>query len=380
MGGSFEGQRGPVRFREPDKWSISDDTQLTLATCESIIEVRKVSPEHIAERFVQWFRARRITGVGASTLKALRDLDAGQHWALAGAKGEMAAGNGAAMRVAPLAFCLDPKDATDRQLIRDVCRITHHNEEAYVGALAVVMAVRSSTANLLETVLSNLPDSRVRDRIAELNSLRDASIADVAAKYGSSGYVVESVPLALYAARLTDRYPFDEILRMVIEAGGDTDTNASITGQILGAWIGASQIPDRLINSLPDIHDIERIASDFVNSAEQATENLFSYGTLQLEEVQRDTFGRKLDSTPDALQGYKLVTVTITDEDFVAKSGSANHRNLQFTGKASDVVEGVVLKVTRKELEQADDYEPEGYGRVRAQLRSGGQAWVFVYK
>jgi hypothetical protein len=117
-----------------------------------------------------------------------------------------------------------------------------------------------------------------------------------------------------------------------------------------------------------------------MNAAEQATEKLFSYGTLQLEEVQLDTFGRKLDSQPDALPGYKLVSVTITDEDFVTKSGSADHRNLQFTGNSSDVVEGVVLNLTSSELEQADAYEPEGYVRVRAQLRSGGNACVFVHK
>lgn len=117
-----------------------------------------------------------------------------------------------------------------------------------------------------------------------------------------------------------------------------------------------------------------------MNSAEQANENLFSYGTLQLEEVQLETFGRKLDSQPDALPDYKLVSITITDEDFVAKSGTADHRNLQFTGKSSDFVEGVVLKVTRNELEQADAYEPEGYLRVRAQLRSGTEAWVFIHQ
>src|ERR1700739_4852639 len=77
MGGPFEGQRGPLRFQAHKDWAISDDTQLTLATCESIIETSKVSPEYIASRFVQWFRARRITGLGSSTLKALRDLDAG---------------------------------------------------------------------------------------------------------------------------------------------------------------------------------------------------------------------------------------------------------------------------------------------------------------
>src|SRR5262245_24326023 len=126
MGGPFEGQPGPLRFRPHKDWAISDDSQLTLATCESIIETGKVSPEHIANRFVQWFRARRITGMGSSTLKALRDLDTGLHWALAGARGEMSAGNGAAMRIAPLAFHLDPKVQQDRQIIRDVCRITHH--------------------------------------------------------------------------------------------------------------------------------------------------------------------------------------------------------------------------------------------------------------
>jgi ADP-ribosylglycohydrolase len=114
MGGPFEGRLGPLRFEEHTAWSISDDSQLTLATCESIIELGKVSPEHIAQQFAHWYRARRITGVGASTLKALRDLDAGVHWALAGAKGEMSAGNGAAMRIAPLAFHLDPAISEER--------------------------------------------------------------------------------------------------------------------------------------------------------------------------------------------------------------------------------------------------------------------------
>src|SRR5688500_12037770 len=78
MGGPLEGQPAPVKFRDHQQWRISDDTQLTLATCESITELHgQVSAEHIAARFVHWFRARRINGMGASTLKALRDLDAG---------------------------------------------------------------------------------------------------------------------------------------------------------------------------------------------------------------------------------------------------------------------------------------------------------------
>ena len=273
MGGPFEGQQGPLKFRTHDDWSISDDTQLTLATCESIIETGRVSPEHIASRFVEWHRARRITGIGSSTLKALRDLDAGAHWALAGAKGEMSAGNGAAMRIAPLAFHLDPAFDQDRQIIRDVCRITHHNEEAYVGALVIVVAIRSlafrqsSPSDLFQAVLEDLPDSRVRDRILALGTLRnERSVAEVGSEFGASGYVVDSVPLALYAAPLIERFPLDEVLRNVIETGGDTDTIASMTGQIAGAWLGRSQISRELIELLPDSAGIERTSEEFAST------------------------------------------------------------------------------------------------------------------
>ena len=107
-------------------------------------------------------------------------------------------------------------------------------------------------------------------------------------------------------------------------------------------------------------------------------ENLFTYGTLQLEEVQLSTFGRKLEGKPDALVGYRLVMIEIQDEDFVVKSGTADHRNLQFTGNASDLVEGIVFKVTMEELKQSDAYEPEGYERVLVQCRSGLSAWIYL--
>ena len=107
-------------------------------------------------------------------------------------------------------------------------------------------------------------------------------------------------------------------------------------------------------------------------------ELLFTYGTLQLEEVQLATFGRKLEGTRDALPGYRLVTIKIHDEDFVAKSGTADHRNLQFTGNASDLVEGIVFAVTMKELEKSDAYEPEGYKRATVQLASGATAWMYL--
>jgi ADP-ribosyl-[dinitrogen reductase] hydrolase len=116
--------------------SLTDDTQLTLATCDAIVQNGDVRPERIATEFTRAFRTGTLSGLGVSTYQALQSLAAGGHWALVGRKGDQAAGGGAAMRIAPLAFCLDLKVYRERQLLRDVCRITHHNDEAYVGALA----------------------------------------------------------------------------------------------------------------------------------------------------------------------------------------------------------------------------------------------------
>ena len=110
----------------------------------------------------------------------------------------------------------------------------------------------------------------------------------------------------------------------------------------------------------------------------EETERLFSYGTLQTESVQLSTFGRKLSGHSDALVGYRLRMIQIADQDFVATSGAEYHRNLEFTGSTSDVVEGAVLSLTQQELEQADAYEPDGYERLRVQLRSGTEAWVYL--
>lgn len=244
-GGPWENKPGPIVFEVPSRSSISDDTQLTLATCESIIENGRVQPERLALKFAERFKARRITGLGSSTLKAMNDLVAGVHWALAGSRGEYSAGNGAAMRIAPLAFLLDPAEPEGRTMIRDVCRISHHNDEAYIGALAVVIAIRSAISgawshesSFLSTVVKSIPDSAVRDRIKELLPLQ-IHPSEAATRFGASGYVVDTVPLALYCAQFIADRSLSIVLAQAIGVGGDTDTIASITGQVAGTVVGA---------------------------------------------------------------------------------------------------------------------------------------------
>lgn len=110
------------------------------------------------------------------------------------------------------------------------------------------------------------------------------------------------------------------------------------------------------------------------------TDRLFSYGTLQIESVQLSTFGRRLSGSPDALVGYRLRMIKIEDQDFVLTSGAEYHRTLEFTGSASDFVEGTVFSVTQQELKQADAYEPDGYERMEIKLRSGTKAWTYLNK
>lgn len=203
----------------------------------------------------------------------MKDLAIGTHWALAGARGEYAAGNGAAMRIAPLAFLLDPSSPSDRVTIRDVCRITHHNDEAYVGALAIVCAIRSvllgswsAQYSFLDSVVETLPDSAVRDRIQDLAQL-SCPIFEVVQRYGASGHVVDTVPLALYAAQFIVEEPLPEILDRVIRVGGDTDTIASITGQLAGAVTGPSGVPSGHIADLREARQILEIIEAFAEFA-----------------------------------------------------------------------------------------------------------------
>ena len=274
FGGAYEGKNLPITINKNYPWKISDDTQMTLATCEAIIKAGKVDPAIIAETFAEWFAASRFSGVGASTLKALSELAIGGHWALVGRKGEMAAGNGAAMRIAPLAFCLNPNDLKSRVTIRDVCRITHHNEEAYVGALAVLISIklildqeRKGDENLIEKVIAHLPDSSVRDRLKIiLDAGENSSIADIANKYGNSGYVVETVSLVLFAVEQIHKLGFEKLLEELISVGGDTDTIASIAGQILGTLIGYENLPSEMIARVPEFEVILSTATKFAET------------------------------------------------------------------------------------------------------------------
>jgi ADP-ribosyl-[dinitrogen reductase] hydrolase len=246
---------------------LSDDAWLALATCEAIVrDGGRPRPERIAAVFQEWFEQARFSGLGSPTLQALRDLSAGAHWTMSGARGDSAAGAGVALRAAPLAFFLDGTLEADRALVRDIIRVTHHDEEACAGALAMMIAIQRCLESdrmppdMLATAAAGIPDTRVRDRLLEMRGFRGEAI-NAADTFGTAGHVTDAVPLALLIA---ERHPERDLEAAFDEAatgGRDADAVAAMVGQILGA--AGCDVPGRLLATLPQRADVEAVLEPF---------------------------------------------------------------------------------------------------------------------
>lgn len=248
-------QKEPVR-----EWAFTDDTQLTMATCETLCLPGAFNAALLARNIVRYYNERKLTGLGASTLKAIRELQVGGHWSQVGRTGEFGAGNGAAMRIAPFTFF----NNITRENIRDASRITHRNDEAYVGALAIILCLKAIISgawngdnNLFNLIIPELPDTNVRDRLIEINAIKGDPDIKTIAQLGNNGYVVNSVPFAIFAATQVLKIGLQNMYSNVIDAGGDTDTNASLAGQIAGALIGLENFPAELLAKFETVNKSE---------------------------------------------------------------------------------------------------------------------------
>jgi len=105
---------------------------------------------------------------------------------------------------------------------------------------------------------------------------------------------------------------------------------------------------------------------------------LFSYGTLQLEKVQQDTFGRILNGNKEILVKYIISEIKITDQKVIKSSGTDIHPILMYTGNESDFVEGVLFDLTDEELANADAYEVDDYKRDEVVFKSGKTGFVYL--
>jgi ADP-ribosylglycohydrolase len=253
----------------------SDDSQLARELLLSYVKCKKFDPRDYAERIKTIFVERKVVGYGQATWDAVVRLVRGTPWEDAGTPAP-SAGNGSAMRAAPIGlFCFDNTELLI-QGAHDQGRITHKNPKCSAGAVviggAVSLALQGAQINL-DSFISTLSDwsGRIHPGFAsELRNLMEwilmppeeavtfISKAGIDADYpledewkGITPFVVSSVLWSLYSfLRTPDNY-WETICTAVI-AGGDVDTTAAMAGAISGAYLGLNAIPSELAHRLTD--------------------------------------------------------------------------------------------------------------------------------
>ncbi|SIT70540.1 gamma-glutamylcyclotransferase family protein [Microbacterium sp. RU33B] len=105
---------------------------------------------------------------------------------------------------------------------------------------------------------------------------------------------------------------------------------------------------------------------------------VFSYGALQLAELQRAILGRIFSAEDDMLPGFTLDYADMADPRFGELTGTSQHPVLRRTGDPRDKIIGKVYRFTEDELDAADQFEVLMFRREQVTLASGRTAWVYL--
>jgi poly(ADP-ribose) glycohydrolase ARH3 len=245
----------------------TDDTDMTLALTESIIQCGKVDPEDIAKQFSLSCDLRRGYAIG--TIKAVHALRAGLKWhqvaRIVFENGSF--GNGAAMRVSPVGVFYHHDLNGLREAAITQANITHVHPLGQWGvvmqACSVGLAVnqdpkkpfkKEQTIVNLRECLWNGPIEYIRalNKIEEmLCQGKKLQAREVAQTLGNGVEALFSVPSACYIA-ITYSPDFCDAIRAAISLGGDTDTIAGMVGAIVGAHVGEKGLPLEWLEQLEE--------------------------------------------------------------------------------------------------------------------------------
>jgi poly(ADP-ribose) glycohydrolase ARH3 len=279
MEGSLNSSRGAGTTGRPEVhdfiawrgWSggprgtYTDDTQLTIEVARVLLEQGRLDPERLGELLVAWLPVGR--GKGAATVTAVNALAAGTPWHQAATS---SAGNGAAMRVAPIGIARSRDPALLRREAALSSIVTHASPLAVSSSIVMAGAVAwcahrspgdfdvDALMSWLDALLEDYPDPgapdrqeggsatpvRLMDRIREWIAEAAEPAADVMRRRYSGAYVLESLPAALWCFV----HAYDDPERAIVIAASrtrDSDTVASMTGQLVGALHGIDALPSR---------------------------------------------------------------------------------------------------------------------------------------
>jgi len=235
--------------------TYTDDTQMMIALAESLITRGRVDAEHLAGAFLGAYVADR--GYGAGTQRVFESWRAGVPVASAAGRlfdGQGSRGNGAAMRIAPVAVCF--REDHERLCLEAAAsaRVTHTHSVGIDGAVVQAAAIGAALRgeDILDVARSTAKTAELRGALAQVEVLLGSprTPAEAQVRLGSSADACESVSAALYSALAHDR--FEAALRFAVRLGGDTDTVAAMSGAVAGARDGYREIPTRWLQALED--------------------------------------------------------------------------------------------------------------------------------
>jgi len=236
----------------PGTWS--DDGAHALCLLASLLERGRLDPDDLGRRLVDWYDEGylavdgEVFDVGVQTGNAVRAIRAGVPALQAGGTGELDNGNGALMRVLPLALW---HRGSDVELVRDAClqsRVTHGHARSQAACALYCLWARciGEGAGAPDAESWGNAASRLRPIIApdaELVEAVEWAIRPEEPPRGTgSGYVVDCLRSARLAVAAG---PYELAVRTAIALGNDTDTTAAVAGGVAGLRDGVEAIPAR---------------------------------------------------------------------------------------------------------------------------------------
>jgi len=237
---------------EPSAEGYTDDTLLTKWVAEAIVEGGlRGARRGLVERLLRGEEELRLRGAGSTTLSSINRLKHSPE-----SRAKLGATNGAAIRALPIGLAVPLENEEELlRLVVELSEVTHGEAEAVAAASAIAYAASKSLepgSSMDEVIEAGVGGAR---RVsAKLASLIEAAVSladevgveclaeELPHRVGVSPLSVESVPAAFCIFKASGG-DLRTAVRVAVEAGGDTDSVASMAGGLCGAFKGPSTIP-----------------------------------------------------------------------------------------------------------------------------------------
>ncbi len=219
---------------------VTDDTTMSLALGESILAQGKVDALAAAQAFDAWMRAKPVD-IGNTVRRNL--LQFRKNGIPEAVYSDHDAGNGAAMRVLPVALAtLEQTQEAVRAACRAQAHVTHHCALSDAACECLVFMVQDA---LRGADKNHLLHTYAHPLAAQFPEFKFRAIKQSA---NPSGYIVDTMQAVFQSFFDTD--DFRDCLIDVVNRGGDADTTGAIAGMLAGALYGLDDMPEIWLKSL----------------------------------------------------------------------------------------------------------------------------------